>query len=239
MTENLYLIVGRSGSGKTTITEALRDRYGYQLLRSYTDRPKRYEGEDNHVFLTPEQFDCLDEMVAYTEFDGHRYGATQKLVDECDLYVIDPDGVYSLMERYHGDRKVYTIGIDVPLDVLTERMAERGDTWGAIMKRRQNDDIKFKDMHKVCDIIFENIDLNQTINDIQAYITEQETRKLVCISADSSELGLEDYNIRVCTIADVVCGKNNDGKILVNLHSIDGDSNVGAWVPAKYCRKMS
>ena len=41
----LFLIVGASGSGKTTIANTLEERYGYKQIQSYTTRPKRYETE--------------------------------------------------------------------------------------------------------------------------------------------------------------------------------------------------
>ena len=41
MYKNLYLIVGASGSGKTTVANALEEKYGYKQLQSYTTRPMR------------------------------------------------------------------------------------------------------------------------------------------------------------------------------------------------------
>ena len=55
-TKGIYLIVGKSGSGKTTLVEALK-KYGYTSIESYTTRPKRFEGETGHTFITEEEFD--------------------------------------------------------------------------------------------------------------------------------------------------------------------------------------
>ena len=52
--------------------------------------------------------------------------------------------------------------------------------------------------------------------------------QVISISGDSKELGIEDYNVRVNTIAIVLENQvyNYQKKILVTLNDIDGDSNV-------------
>ena len=50
-TKGIYLIVGKSGSGKTTLVEALK-KYGYNSIESYTTRPKRFDNETCHTFIT-------------------------------------------------------------------------------------------------------------------------------------------------------------------------------------------
>lgn len=47
------------------------------------------------------------------------------------------------------------------------------------------------------------------------------------VEGDSSDLWIQDYNVRVCTDGTIVCNPNsNDKKVLVTLDSIDGESNV-------------
>lgn len=52
--------------------------------------------------------------------------------------------------------------------------------------------------------------------------------QVIYISGDSKELGIEDYNVRVNTLATVLENQvdNYQKKILVTLNNIDGDSNV-------------
>lgn len=53
----------------------------------------------------------------------------------------------------------------------------------------------------------------------------------VCISGDTAELWIRDYNCRVVTEGTVeATPKKRDKKILITLDSIDGDSNVCAYV---------
>ena len=66
--KNIFLIVGASGSGKTTIVEQLEQRYGLTSIQSYTTRAARYVGEKGHIFVSDEEFDKLTDLIAYTEF---------------------------------------------------------------------------------------------------------------------------------------------------------------------------
>ena len=37
----LVIIIGRSGAGKTSVANAMRDAYGWTQIESYTTRPRR------------------------------------------------------------------------------------------------------------------------------------------------------------------------------------------------------
>ena len=70
--KNIYLLVGPSGSGKSSIAEKLQEEYGYKQVYSYTERPPRSSTEKGHVFVTPEEFDELGTLCAYTIYNGYR-----------------------------------------------------------------------------------------------------------------------------------------------------------------------
>lgn len=162
--KNIYCIVGPSGCGKTTLVEALEKKYGFNVIQSYTTRPPRYEGETGHIFVTPEEFKLLGEMCAYTKFDGHEYGVTADLIEQNDLYVIDPAGVEFLRNTYKGTKGVKVIGITAPTDVLIERMQQRGDSDEKIVKRLANDAEMFKDFNNIVDITLRTD--NSTVEEI-------------------------------------------------------------------------
>ena len=48
----LVIIIGRSGAGKTSVANAMRDAYGWTQIESYTTRPRRSEDETGHHFIT-------------------------------------------------------------------------------------------------------------------------------------------------------------------------------------------
>mgnify|MGYP000801673411 CR=1 FL=1 len=60
--KNIYLIVGPSGSGKSSVARELEKRYGFGEIQSYTERPRRYPDEPGHTFVTPEEFDAAGKM---------------------------------------------------------------------------------------------------------------------------------------------------------------------------------
>ena len=126
----IFLIVGCSGSGKTTITEQLEQKYGLKSIQSYTTRKPRYDGESGHTFVSDEEFDKLTDMVAYTEFDSKRYCATAEQVENNDLYIIDPKGVDFFMKAYKGSKTPKIIFISSNLTTRYERMVERAETKG-------------------------------------------------------------------------------------------------------------
>ena len=126
----IFLIVGCSGSGKTTITEQLEQKYGLKSIQSYTTRKPRYEGETGHIFISDEEFDKITDMVAYTEFDSKRYCATAEQVENNDLYIIDPKGVDFFMKAYKGSKTPKIIFISSNLTTRYERMVERAETKG-------------------------------------------------------------------------------------------------------------
>ena len=126
----IFLIVGCSGSGKTTITEQLEQKYGLKSIQSYTTRKPRCEGETGHIFISDEEFDKLTDMVAYTEFAGNRYCATAEQVENNDLYIIDPKGVDFFMKAYKGSKTPKIIFISSNLTTRYERMVGRAETKG-------------------------------------------------------------------------------------------------------------
>lgn len=136
----LFLFVGKSASGKTTIANILEDKYGLKSVASYTTRPPRYEGEREHVFLSESEFDELGELAAYTLYNGYRYGVTFNQVEECDIYVIDPPGVKYLLDRINNDRPISIIYFDAAVSTRIDRMMDRGASDLEIIKRLHHDD---------------------------------------------------------------------------------------------------
>lgn len=173
---NIYLIIGPSGSGKTTIANELRDKYGLNVVESYTTRPPRYEGEGGHIFVSNEEFDKLGEMVAYTEYNGYRYGVTAEIVDACDIYVIDPPGVEHMRKHYHGAKGIVTIGLDVSETIRVLRMMKRGDSFDDILRRIEVDARWFdnKEVKLIYDIHCAELELDKAVDYIKKYIDVRE-----------------------------------------------------------------
>ena len=140
MNNTLYLFVGRSASGKTTMADILENKYGHKQVSSYTTRLPRYDGEIGHVFVSDEEFDNLGELVAYTEYNGCRYGTTAEQLDECSIYVVDIPGVETLLQRYKTNRPISIIYFDANVFTRINRMLERGDNDRCIIARLLQDE---------------------------------------------------------------------------------------------------
>lgn len=93
------LIVGRTATGKDYLANELKSR-GMILLKSHTTRPKRSDDEDTHTFITNEEYDAIDKstVVAHTEINGNKYFATKDDVLNCDVYIIDVNGLRQISE---------------------------------------------------------------------------------------------------------------------------------------------
>lgn len=140
MNKPLYLIVGKSASGKTTVAEFLEKEKGMKSVQSYSTRKPRYEGETGHTFISDEEFDQLENIIAYTEYHGHRYCSTQKQLDEADVYVVDPPGVETLLERYSNQsRDICIIFFSASIQTRIDRMRNRNDDNEKIIGRLYND----------------------------------------------------------------------------------------------------
>ena len=141
----IILLVGKSGSGKTTVADMLAEKYNLSVLKSYTTRPPRVN-DDSHI-VSIDEFNKLENKIAYTEFNGNYYCATAEQLDNNDIYVIDPDGIEYLKEHYHGSKRLIDIYIDCDEKTRRSRMKQRDDTSEQIESRISNDEIKF-DMQK-------------------------------------------------------------------------------------------
>ena len=147
----LYLLVGPSGSGKTTVANWLEKEYNLRQVNSYTTRPPRFFNEPGHIFLTDEEFDKLEGLVAYTEYNGFRYGATKKLLDKSDIYVIDPSGVKTLRQNYDNFEIIW---LSATVATCRSRMRSRGSSEEEIEKRLNNDRKEFSGSVYVKTIMF-------------------------------------------------------------------------------------
>lgn len=142
----IFCLIGESGSGKSTIAQYMADTYNWNIVKSYTTRKKRFEEENDHVFVSQEVFaDILktNEIVAYTEFDENKYCATFLQLLNSDIYIIDPKGWENRKE--YPNIEYFPIYIDVPEEVRIKRMTSRGDSEEDIVRRIEHDRIAFKD----------------------------------------------------------------------------------------------
>lgn len=158
MSKPLFLFVGRSASGKTTIANILEDKYQYKQVQSYTTRAPRYDGEVGHIFITKEEFDALGELAAYTLYNNSEYGTTFKQLEECDIYVIDVPGVETLLQK-EIDRPIVVIYFDTTVYTRINRMLDRGDSDMNIVARLLQDE-QYDWHHKLDALVWHYANIN-------------------------------------------------------------------------------
>lgn len=97
---NLYLIVGRTASGKDSLTRTVANKLNLKILSSYATRPKRPGETNEHIFISPEEVEKYrNDFVAYTKIGDYEYFSTKQQLLESDFYIIDPNGVKFLQEK--------------------------------------------------------------------------------------------------------------------------------------------
>lgn len=121
------LIIGRTCSGKDTLANHLTKKYGLKGVKSFTTRPKRYDDEDTHVFISREQAKEYTDKVATTTINGQEYFATREQVEEADYYIIDPKGANELMNNM-SETKFVIIYLRASVEVRKNRSIGRGDS---------------------------------------------------------------------------------------------------------------
>ena len=167
MNKPLYLFVGKSASGKTTVANALEGIGKYSQLQSYTTRPKRTENEVGHTFISDEEFDKLKNIIGYTDYNNHRYCSTAEQVDLSDIYVIDVPGVETLLERYKRDRQIVVLYFDTSVRTRIDRMISRHDCDAAIISRIYNDE-EFDWQHELNKLVWHY--KNNADKDVEMYV---------------------------------------------------------------------
>lgn len=163
MLKNLYLICGKSGSGKTYVANRLSNEYGYKILKSYSTRQPRNKYDDDHIYSNvSEYYDFKDanKIAAWSKYDHTFYWATYNQVNSSDLYIIDKHGIETLRES-HPKRPCVVIYIDTSYENRTNNMCLRGDHKSQIKRRLENDEDLFEGIEHYADFIVDGNDMHK------------------------------------------------------------------------------
>lgn len=116
-----YILVGASGSGKSTMASVLEQELGLRRCVTSTTRPPR-EGETHGVdYYFESQLDPA-QMFEHATFGGHEYGISKASLANGDFVILDPQGVDYYRRHYPGSLTVIQLQRD-GIAVDPERMA--------------------------------------------------------------------------------------------------------------------
>ena len=178
----VFLVIGRSGTGKDTLVNYMCQKYGLKKLKSYTTRPPRQNEEDTHIFISPEDVQKYqDDIIAYTKIGEFEYFATKSQLKDINFYIIDPKGVQDL-ENIPNLREEFSfikLFIYLPEKERKKRIALRGDSEEAFLKRQEGEKQQFDNFELQTDLFdyaICNMDLIEAQKEIE-HIVQFETKQ--------------------------------------------------------------
>lgn len=171
----IYVFVGSSGSGKTTISEKIFGKN--KEVISFTTRKKRAGELDgiDYFFITKDEFyNSLKnkEILEYTEYANNFYGISKQSIQdklsESDCYVVlDFNGFKSLLHKYPN--KVIGVYIDISKEVMLERLKNRNELKSSISNRLELYNKEQEQKKYFNNIFINNGELDNTIAKIKKH----------------------------------------------------------------------
>lgn len=139
------ILCGPTASGKTFIRNKFKEK-GFINEVSYTSREPRegeVDGVDYH-FISKDVFLIKlvnGEFYEHTYYNGNHYGTGTKEWNECEIFVMETDGLKTILEADKPD--CVFIYVDTPKEVRVKRMYERGWDQTKILSRIDTDEAQF------------------------------------------------------------------------------------------------
>ena len=145
----VFLFIGRTASGKSSLARYMCEALGLRQVKSLTTRPPRdgeITGSEDHYFISEDIFNKINQectFVAYTEINGYKYATTVEELRHSDIYVIDPDGVRYLKEHCKDEFKFIEIYFSSPFELAKDRFIKRSGSEEGFYSRYNSEDEQF------------------------------------------------------------------------------------------------
>ena len=180
----VYCVLGRTGSGKSTVTNEAANKLNMKVLKSYTTRQRRENETDencDHTFISPDEVEKYrNDMIAYTERVGYCSFATKQQLLDNDFYIINPFGYYELKLKTKGmNINLVTIMVTVPFSDLRERTKKRGDfnAWQANYMQESEEFSTFEKSHLIDYFILNDRSLEESVAKLVRIINKDKAKR--------------------------------------------------------------
>ena len=186
----IIVLLGASGSGKSTIEHELATHHGFEKIISYTTRQPRV-GEVNgrdYYFINNETFHEIIEDKLFAEYDEYSqerlYGTlkTDYTGDSNRIVVLTPNGLKQLKENCGSDN-IFSVLVEANLGTRIKRYINRCgvnkfsyDDKNEISSRVERDFGMFLGVEKEVDLVVHNND-GEDIPLLGKIIAEEYKRK--------------------------------------------------------------
>ena len=182
---NVFIILGKTASGKDKTVNELTSRYNFNKIITYTTRPMRKSEKQNitYHFISEDDFkqkiddNFFAEWKTYnTEFGVWYYGTALEDLENTDdnsVIILTPEGYRDVANRMYV--KPISILIEADDETIKNRLVKRGDDPKEAERRLLHDNEDFKGIENEVDYIIHNNDgtnINDVINEILKITTK-------------------------------------------------------------------
>lgn len=126
----LICVVGRTSSGKSSLIKKMCESSNLKSLCSYTTRAKRSDADDDHIFVSKEEYFRAKgngEIAVDAEIAGNYYYSTIEQLYDADFYTINPDALKRLLELNLPNIRFVIVYVSCPDKDREIRALKRGD----------------------------------------------------------------------------------------------------------------
>ena len=181
----IIVLLGASGSGKSTIENQLSTQYGFEKIVSYTTRKPRNNEENgkDYWFIDNDTFREImnrDLFAEHDEYSQNRLYGTLKsdYVDGNKVVVLTPNGLRQLKKNCPNE-DILTVLVEASLGTRVKRYIDRCgvdkfnfDDKNEIASRVERDYSMFLGLEKEVDLVIHN-DEGTNISDLVSDILNQ------------------------------------------------------------------
>lgn len=155
----MLVLVGKSGSGKTSVEDYLIKNHNFVRAISHTTRKKRVNDIDgvNYFFVSRDEMERLESDGQLAEKIVQLDNIYALVKEQCQndrIVAVAPEGLKQLVT--HNDLNILSIYLDVNGDVRRERMLGRGDSLESVNTRLIADEEVFDGVKDLVDVVIDN-----------------------------------------------------------------------------------